>query len=292
METFQDFKQNKVQPLTLEQLQRTHEENEVMGKPLKGIHHYQLLNELQTLCANHNYKTEIYDLFAAQNNDKTAPGVVLLPQVEAVKGAGAIEAHILRRIFANIRLTDFDDKEHTTCLAVSFHQKGIEVGFGNNVKICHNQTMLAPTQYISTFGHRGKDEKNPDIAQVLERVDEWLANAEERVNNERKIMKKLRTTQVDAQTCFILIGMLTAMRVKADTKIKELRETMVYPLSNTQINSFTETLLLKYKEKEKVTAWDIYDTATNLYKPTAMEIPNIMPQNKAMAEFLTSYFGI
>lgn len=292
METFQDFKQNKVQPLTLEQLQRTHEENDVMGKPLKGIHHYQLLNELQTLCANHNYKTEIYDLFAAQNNDKTAPGVVLLPQVEAVKGAGAIEAHILRRIFANIRLTDFDDKEHTTCLAVSFHQKGIEVGFGNNVKICHNQTMLAPTQYISTFGHRGKDEKNPDIAQVLERVDEWLANAEERVNNERKIMKKLRTTQVDAQTCFILIGMLTAMRVKADTKIKELRETMVYPLSNTQINSFTETLLLKYKENEKVTAWDIYDTATNLYKPTAMEIPNIMPQNKAMAEFLTSYFGI
>lgn len=292
LKTFEDFKQNKVQTLTLEQLQRTHEENDVYGKPLKGIHHYQLLNELQTLCANHNYKTEIYDLFAAQNNDKAAPGVVLLPQVEAVKGANAIEAHILRRIFANIRLTDFDDKDNTTCLAVAFHQKGIEIGFGNNVKVCHNQTMLGKSQYIRTYGNRDSEDKKIDIPKVLATVNGWLDDAEVRIKAERKTMKKLRETVVDAQTCFIIIGMLTAMRVKADSKNPALRENITYPLSNTQINSFTESLLLKYKENERVTAWDIYDTATNLYKPTAMEIPNIMQQNVAMANFLVDHFAI
>lgn len=152
---FFDFEKAKVQTITLEQLERTHKENDVYNNPLKGIYHFQLLNEVINMCNEQHFNVEVYDLFAAQNKDRAQPGVVLLPQVEAQYGDKAVEAHILRRVFANIRISDFDDSENTTNIAIAFHQKGIQAGFGNMVKICHNQCMLNASNYISTYAEKG-----------------------------------------------------------------------------------------------------------------------------------------
>ena len=97
---FFDFEKAKVQTLSLDQLARTHKENDIYGKPLRGIYHYDLLNQIIGMCNAQNYDVEVYDLFAAQNKDRNTPGVVLLPQVEAQYGERAVEAHILRRVFA------------------------------------------------------------------------------------------------------------------------------------------------------------------------------------------------
>ena len=139
---FFDFEKAKTQIITLDQLNRTYRENDVYGKPLRGIYHYDLFSQVIGECEALGYNVEVYDMFAAQNRDRQSPGVVRLPQVEAVKGENAVEAHILRRVYANIRISDFDDAETTTNVAVAFHQKGIQIGFGPNVKICHNQCML------------------------------------------------------------------------------------------------------------------------------------------------------
>ena len=146
---FFDFEKAKTQAITLEQLSRTHREDDVYGNPLRGIYHFDLFNKVIDECTELGYNVEVYDMFAAQNRDRQSPGVVRLPQVEAVKGQHAVEAHILRRVYANIRITDFDNDETTTNVAVAFHQKGIQIGFGPNVMICHNQCMLSPELYMS-----------------------------------------------------------------------------------------------------------------------------------------------
>lgn len=43
---FFDFDKAKVQTITLEQLARTHKENDVYNQPLKGIYHFDLLNKV------------------------------------------------------------------------------------------------------------------------------------------------------------------------------------------------------------------------------------------------------
>ena len=86
-----DFDKAKVQTLSLAQLERTHRENDVYGKPLRGIYHFELLNTLINECTNLGYNVEVYDLFAAQNKDRSTPGVVLLPQVEAQYGERALK---------------------------------------------------------------------------------------------------------------------------------------------------------------------------------------------------------
>lgn len=290
---FFDFEKAKVQTLTIDQLERTHKENDVYGKPLRGIYHYELLNEIIGLCREQNYDVEVYDLFAAQNKDRNTPGVVLLPQVEAQYGERAVEAHILRRVFANIRIKDFDDSETTTNLAVAFHQKGIQVGFGPNVMICHNQCMLNKEHYIATYSEKGTGRGNGvTIPEVIDVVRSWLLDARHIIVTEREKIERMKAIEVEAQQMFLLIGMLTALRVKCDTHVKEIKESRVYPLNQAQISSFTENLLLRYHNEGRVTVWDIYNAATDLYKANTMDIPSLMPQNRAMVGFLTEQFNL
>ena len=283
---FFDFEKAKTQAITLEQLSRTHREDDVYGNPLRGIYHFDLFNKVIDECTELGYNVEVYDMFAAQNRDRQSPGVVRLPQVEAVKGQHAVEAHILRRVFANIRITDFDNDETTTNVAVAFHQKGIQIGFGPNVMICHNQCMLSPELYMSSYSEKGKKGSGMGIAAMLDTLKSWLVDARHIIETDRERIAKMKETRITAEQMFLLIGLMTATRVKADTSRKSIRENITYPLNQSQITLFTEDMLEAYHDKEFVTAWDMYNSATNLYKANRMDIPALLPQNRAMVNFM------
>lgn len=283
---FFDFEKAKTQIITLDQLNRTYRENDVYGNPLKGIYHYDLFNKVISECEELGYNVEVYDMFAAQNRDRQSPGVVRLPQVEAVKGENAVEAHILRRVYANIRITDFDDDETTTNVAVAFHQKGIQIGFGPNVMICHNQCMLSPELYMSSYSEKGKKGSGMDIASMLDTLKSWLVDARRIIETDRERIARMKETKISAEQMFLLIGLMTATRVKADTTRKSIRENITYPLNQSQITIFTEDMLEAYNKQEYVTAWDMYNSATNLYKANRMDIPALLPQNRAMVAFM------
>lgn len=283
---FFDFEKAKTQAITLEQLSRTHREDDVYGNPLRGIYHFDLFNKVIDECTELGYNVEVYDMFAAQNRDRQSPGVVRLPQVEAVKGQHAVEAHILRRVYANIRITDFDNDETTTNVAVAFHQKGIQIGFGPNVMICHNQCMLSPELYMSSYSEKGKKGSGMDVAAMLDTLKSWLVDARHIIETDRERIAKMKETRITAEQMFLLIGLMTATRVKADTSRKSIRENITYPLNQSQITLFTEDMLEAYHDKEYVTAWDMYNSATNLYKANKMDIPALLPQNRAMVNFM------
>lgn len=283
---FFDFEKAKTQAITLEQLSRTHREDDVYGNPLRGIYHFDLFSKVIDECTVLGYNVEVYDMFAAQNRDRQSPGVVRLPQVEAVKGQHAVEAHILRRVYANIRITDFDNDETTTNVAVAFHQKGIQIGFGPNVMICHNQCMLSPELYMSSYSEKGKKGSGMDVAAMLETLKSWLVDARHIIETDRERIAKMKETHITAEQMFLLIGLMTATRVKADTSRKSIRENITYPLNQSQITLFTEDMLEAYHDKEFVTAWDMYNSATNLYKANRMDIPALLPQNRAMVNFM------
>lgn len=293
---FLSFDQAKVQTLTLDQLERTQLEKDVYGKPLRGIYHFALINQILDLCKEAGYNPEVYDLFAAQNKERQSPGVVIIPEVEERYGERAVEAHLLRRVYANVRLTDMDDEAHTTNLAVAFHQKGVQVGFGNMVKICHNQCMLGAGQYIATYNDKGSgrrsSEDRVDIPKVIEAVKSWLFDARHIIITEREKIARMKEIEVSADQMFKLIGLLTALRVKCDTSIKAIRENRVYPLNQAQICQFTEAMILRYHEAQRISVWDIYNGATELYKANSMDIPAMLPQNRAMAAFLDEQFNL
>ena len=285
---FFDFEKNKVQAITMEQLERTFKENDVYGKPLRGIHHFEFINRVIDIAKEYDYTLELYDMFAAQNRDKYTPGVVILPQIEEKYGPRAIEAHILRRVFANIRIKDFDTDELTTNMAIAFHQRGIQVGFGNNVIICHNQCMLMPTNYVATYGN-GR-ETSVSIDDVFEVIKSWLFDARGIVVAEREKIDMMKSIECTTEQIYQLIGIMTAMRVSADTNNRLIKSNEDYPLTQSQISRFTEELLMVHKKQSRLNVWDIYNAATNLYKPQTVEIPSIMPHNRRLVNLLNDFF--
>lgn len=285
-ENLLSFDKEKVQELTLEQLKRTYKENDVYGKPLKGMYHHQVIDRCSEVAMDAGLRLVITEIFAAQNRDKMQPGVVLLPQIEEQYGERAIEAHILRRVFVNMRLEDYDTDEFTSNLAIAFHQEGIQVAFGNMVRVCHNQTILGKDMLVSSYG---KD-KVESFDKMFEIIMGWMVNSRDLIMRDRERIAQMKEQIMAPQHILQLIGDLTAIRVAHDTSNQEIRRYGVYPLNNTQMNRFVEKLLLAQKRQDNVSLWDVYDAATHLYKANSsnIEIPNVLPQNAAMAEYLIS----
>lgn len=279
-----NFSVNNIETMSLDTLRRTHKENDIYGQPVKGIYHYEVIQRMTDLCEKHNLNYEVEEIFAAQNKNKNQPGVVVLPQVEREFGVQAVEAHILRRIYTTIRINDWETDELTTTLVVAFHQDGIQAAIGPCVKICHNQCILSPERSVANYG---RDKVTTE--ELFDRVDEWLSNFHTNMTEDRERIKRLKSKVVSPTELYAFIGLLTAIRVSHDSADKRLSSQVdTYPLNQGQISVFTEDLLKLNLEKGKITLWDIYNVATELYKPGRTDIPAMIPQNGALAELLLS----
>lgn len=293
---FLDFETNKVQVLTLEQLMRTNRENRGDDRSCPhGIYHYALINQILDMAKENGYDAEVYDLFATNNRDKQTPGVSLYPELEDKYGERAVEAHTLRRVYANIRLKNFDTDELTTNIALTYTQKGIQVGFGRNVKVCHNQSMLGTGRFVSdyscgNFRFAHGDNYKTDLHGILKTVGSWLTNAEHMVVEDDAVIERMKETVFTAQQLYTILGLLLVTRVTHDTSIKEIKQAgnNIYPLNQSQISTFTENLLKTQKKDGLVTAWSFYNCATDLYKPGPTETNNILSQNLSFMDFMTA----
>ena len=279
-----DFQKNGIEVMDFQTLQRTYKENDIYGNPIRGIYHYQTIQRMMDICEKHSLNYEVEEIFAAQNKNKTQPGVVILPQVELTYGEKAVEAHVLRRIYTTIRIKDWETDELTTTLVVAYHQDGIQAAIGPCVKICHNQCILSADRSVANYG-KGK----VTTEELFETVDGWMANFEVNMNEDIGRIRRLKSRTVSMEEIYMYIGMLTAMRVSHDSADKDLSSRVeTYPLNQGQISAFTEEVLKLSLTKEQITAWDLYNVATEIYKPGKTDFPSLIPQNGAMAELLLS----
>ena len=279
-----DFQKNGIEVMNFETLQRTYKENDIYNNPVQGIYHYQVIRRMMDICEKYNLDYEVEEIFAAQNRNKTQPGVSILPQVEQTHGEKAVEAHILRRIFATIRIKDWETDELTTTLVVAYHQDGIQAAIGPCVKICHNQCILSPQRSICNYG-----KKKVTTDALFETVDGWLANFKVNMNEDIERIQRLKRRIVPMEEIYLYIGLLTALRVSHDSSDRNLSSTVeTYPLNQSQISISTEEVLKLAMSKGQITAWDLYNVATEIYKPGKTDFPALIPQNGAMAELLLS----
>ena len=103
-------------------------------------------------------------------------------------------------------------------------------------------------------------------------------------------MKKISCSKDDV---FRIIGMLTAIRVGYDNGIGEIKNRFnAYPLNQSQISQFTADYLNFENGRGSVSLWDVYNLATELYKPGTTDIPNIIPQSVALIETLKENYNL
>lgn len=279
-----DFEAEKNIELNLETLKRTHKENDIYGKPLKGFYHYEAIERIAEAAENRGLMPVVSDLWAAQNGSKSQPGVVLLPQIEAVTMPHAVEAHILRRVFCTLNLMKFDDGEKCTNIAFTYHQDGVQVAIGQRVTICRNQTILGAEH---TAISKGNDQGS--INELFATVEKWLDNAATITDSDRQRIERLKAQRLDRPTALMYLGLLNCMRVAADSRNKALRDRVkVAPLNQAQLSIFAEHLTERLMMADSLTAWEFLNLATEVHKPTTADMPRIIPTNAALFDMMAA----
>lgn len=290
-----NFAEAPVQVLTLEELEKSYHENLPTGDPVGGIYHFALISEVLEAFEQRGLKPVIQEIFAAANRDSRRPGVTLLPQLEEKYGERAIEAHLLRRVYANIEIRSDETDDIVTCLAVAYHQKGIQLGIGPMVKVCHNQTILGAQDVVSNYSCWGmqksdgrcKKSEKLGVEDIITRAQQWADDYEPYQKIRRERMGMLKSAQMDREGMLRLIGILVEKRILHDTQNEVLRQSSPYPLNSSQINETSEQLIALMRHDEPISYWDAYQQLNTVLKPQRMDIPQVLPQSLALFECLT-----
>lgn len=281
-----NFAEKPVQILTLEELEKSYHENLPTGDPVGGIYHFALIQQLLEIFEKRGLKPVVQEIFAAANRDSKRPGVTLLPQLEEKYGERAIEAHLLRRVYANIELRSDETDDLVTCLAVAYHQKGTQLGIGPMVKVCHNQTILGAQDVVSNYtcfsGQTRKDRLTLEM--VMARAEQWADEYEPYQKIRKERMGAMKSAQMDRERMLRLIGVLVEKRILHDSQNDLLHVSSPYPLNSSQINETAENLLALMHHDAPITYWDAYQELNTVLKPNRMDIPQVLPQSLALFE--------
>lgn len=284
----EQWKDRDWEPLSLSELKRTYKENDMWQKPLRGMYHYQIIDSIQEILNKQNYEMEITEIFATRNASRRNPSVVINPDIEKEYEKNAIEAHVLRRVFANIRVFNYDDDELTTNVALAFHQDKIQIGYGPMVKVCHNQCILSPERVLSTS-------RGVTIHDIIDQFANHMMTLQTKIESDKRMIERMKNYEVIPSHILQIIGMFEANNVSYNSKSDNVIHTKeMFPLSITQIGRFTEDILVKLHNSvnNTVSLWDVYNTATNLYKGNLMETPNIFPQHLALTRYMNGILEI
>ena len=281
-----NFAEKPVQVLTLEELEKSYHENLPTGDPVGGIYHFALIQQLLEIFEKRGLKPVVQEIFAAANRDSKRPGVTLLPQLEEKYGERAIEAHLLRRVYANIELRSDETDDLVTCLAVAYHQKGTQLGIGPMVKVCHNQTILGAQDVVSNYtcfsGQTRKDRLSLEM--VMARAEQWADEYEPYQKIRKERMGAMKSAQMNRERMLRLIGVLVEKRILHDSQNDLLHVPTPYPLNSSQINETAENLLALMRHDAPISYWDAYQELNTVLKPNRMDIPQVLPQSLALFE--------
>ena len=274
--------------LTLEELEKSYHENLPTGQPVGGIYHFELIGKVLETFEKRGLTPVVQEIFAAANRDSKRPGVTLLPQLEAQYGERAIEAHLLRRVYANIEIRCDETDSMVTCLAVAYHQKGIQLGLGPMVRVCHNQTILGAQDVVSNYSCYGGQSKKDKLTveDVLAKAQQWADDYEPYQKIRRERMAQMKSAEFDHQDMYRLIGILVEKRIMHDTQNDVLHQNVPYPLNSGQINETAENLMALISRNQPISYWDAYQELNTVLKPDRMDIPQVLPQSLALFECL------
>lgn len=295
-EYFEPLTEEKTKGITLEQLAASSDIVNKDGELNNGINAYNLINTITDYCDSIGLDYQIKDLFVADNKNKALGNGIsinkqLCQQYQQYNNTNNIpfSAVTFNRVFANINLTNFSNNTHIANIVIATNQKGLQIAIGANCFACRNQTILRSENYITTYGK-----------EKFKTIEDFILAAKKMIfeysfDDDIKRMEQMKQITINPIDLYQIIGELTSIRVAHDSRLKEVNKLVsddIAPLNNTQINRFTESLLLTFQRNKIVTLYDVYQSATALYKVSTMDLPNVLPQNKEFANYIFSRFNI
>ncbi len=301
MNNILNFKEEKIQAVTLDELKQTIMEKYPNGTPVGGIYHYVLLQKLMEWMQEAGYEPEVADMFAVNNQDRYRPGVTFDPAQADKYGKTDPRAFMLRRVYCNIVMRrdvggwadgpmyaaqvrdSMRSEDISICCAVSYSQRGISVAFGSRVKYCRNLCLLGAERVFTNYSigiEKGKYNLSKATDECLDKVYYFLTDhqhLDEEIALELSDFCETVFSDVDYQR---LLEILMRLRICHDTKDKSIYRTGEYALGQAQINNACERYLIdRARSMGELTFYDAFNLFNTDLKPDKADTAQVIPQS-------------
>ena len=272
-----DFNTNKVEVLTLEELRSTVNEHNTGNRPFNGILHTQLWDGMCEIFEKNHVRYNVGDIYSSDSKNRIMPGVSILPAYEDKFGKGALETHLLRRVFGKISFPDFEDPDHGSAIALNFHQSGIELAYGNHVRVCQNLNIYGEN-FIRTYG-----ENKVDVMKTFDIVENWVHKLSDFRENDYRVIEQMQDTRI--VNVHGVIGKLLELAVTN----AYIDSTLDVPLNIGQCSTFTKNMLKDHKDvlNGSLSVYEMQNLATDIIKPYNMNSQELLCQGNAIGRFFT-----
>lgn len=295
--------------MTLDELKATQTENYSNTKtPVGGIYHFDLINRIVDQLQSAGLNPEIQEIFAANNADRYRPGVTVNQDLFDKFGEFAVETHTLRRIYANIVLPDCRNDEMGMNVVVAYHQKGIQIGVGPFVYVCHNQTIVGAQDVFSTnriSQARGCEVIAKDVESLIAQFCGYVQNFAARRDEISRFVDDMKQRWFEEVHFNRLVALLMTSRIRKDNPHKNIHNKTGYALSSSQINESVARYLINAVERSQMdsldqgfpesTWWDTLNDFNFVLKGDKIDIPALIPQHVGLSDAFQTvyneYFG-
>jgi len=274
----------KVEILNLEELKRTVNAID-MGRQTKTrpVSHFKFIEDILSILNESGHKTFIDHIYCAKS-----AGTKIIPKIEEQYGVAKIlEAWILDRITGKIMISTLSNEEVQCCIAFSYHDKGLDLAFGTDVRDCTNMCIYG-SNILHTYGSK-KDVNYERIMQVLK---EWSGRFDSMYLRDLEITQKMKEVTVTSGDMLKFIGKLTVLAVKANIPGMKV----VAPLNITQVNEVVRGILAKkgdkFYEGPDCTLWEFYNFMTFCKKGDTSDITTLLIDIADLGNMVITEFNV
>jgi hypothetical protein len=277
------FKTEKVEILSLEELKMTVSAKDV-GKTsrTRPVTHYQFIEDIMRILTEANQAPILAHIYCAKSG-----GTKIIPKIEEQLGVkDVIDAWLLDKITGRIMIPSLTTEDTECCVAFSYHDKGLDLAFGSNVRDCSNVSIFG-SNVMHTYGAK----KDASYERMLEVFKEWSGKLDKMYEEDLKLIKSMMMIKVTGKEMLRFLGKLMVSAIKFNMGFK-----VVAPLNVTQVNEVIRGIITKKGEKfyegPDCTLWEFYNFMTFVMKGDKADITTLLTDVAAIGNMMIAEYDI
>ena len=277
-----NFDNNKKTDLSFDVLKTSVNEENLTNTPFNGLMHFEFIERLLEIAERENLKPEISRIEAVNNKNKYAPGVSQIPNLAQNYGDHDHRSMLFRRVFSDILFYSHDTEEYILSASMIYHQQGVQIGIGPEVKSCTNLCIMGTDHYVSTYGKNSVE----NIDHMFSILSEYLKNSDYHFTTGKDFMDSLKSIEINKDRFKQLIGSLFMRKSLNDLSAKNGAQFLKEKQINELIDTFNEKTFNPATKnyEDTMDLYSLYSQATEFHRPVDTDIPNIIEGNAELNE--------
>lgn len=277
------FVKERVEVLTLEELKRTVNARDIGTQSrTRPVAHFQFIEDIMKILTDAGQMPQLDHIYCAKSS-----GTKIIPRIEeSMQMEKVLEAWILDKVTGKIMIPALSDEMVQCCIAFSYHDKGLDLAFGTDVRDCTNMCIYG-SNILHTYGSK-KDVNYERMMQVLK---EWSTRLPEMHRNDMEIIGKMMKVNVTGWEMVRFLGKLMVLAVESNMGMK-----VVAPLNVTQVGEVTRGVITKKGEKfyegPDCTLWDFYNFMTYVMKADKADITTLLTDIASLGNMMISEYKV